>query len=66
MSMSLSALYRNLTYRDNPVLYKVMEFRQTKCFEMMLLAHNLLVDGEVLYQASIMDLEKEWPDILGV
>ncbi|KAJ5474000.1 hypothetical protein N7475_003566 [Penicillium sp. IBT 31633x] len=65
MSMSLSALYRNLTYRDNPVLYKAMEFRQTKCFEMMLLAQNLLVDGEALYQASVLDLEKEWPDIPG-
>lgn len=66
MSMSLSALYRNLTYRDNPVLYKAMEFRQTKCFEMLLLAQNLLVDGEALYQASVLDLEKEWPDIPGV
>ncbi|KAJ5799273.1 uncharacterized protein N7518_001341 [Penicillium psychrosexuale] len=66
INMSLSALYRNLTYRDNPVLYKAMEFRQTRCFEMMLLAQNLLVDGEALYQASALDLEKEWPDIPGV
>lgn len=42
-----------------------MEFRQTKCFEMMLLAQNLLVDGETLYQASVLDLEKEWPDVPG-
>ncbi|KAJ5346857.1 uncharacterized protein N7506_000110 [Penicillium brevicompactum] len=66
MSMSLSALYKNLTHRDNPVLYRAMGFRQTKCFEMMLLAQNLLVDGEALYQANALDLEKEWPDIPGV
>ncbi|KAJ5036776.1 hypothetical protein NUH16_004655 [Penicillium rubens] len=47
-------------------LYMTMEFRQTKCFEMLLLAQNLLVDGEALYQASVLDLEKEWPDIPGV
>ncbi|KGO73228.1 Aminoglycoside phosphotransferase [Penicillium italicum] len=66
MSMSLSALYRNLTYRDNPVLYEAMEFRQTKSFEMLLLAQNLFVDGEALYQTSALDLEKEWPDMPGV
>ncbi|KAJ5951039.1 uncharacterized protein N7479_009452, partial [Penicillium vulpinum] len=27
ISISLSALYRNLIYRDNPVLYKAIEFR---------------------------------------
>ena len=64
--MSLTALYRNLTYLDNPVLYKAMEFRQTKSFKMMLLAQNVLVDGEALYQASALDLGKEWADVPSV
>ncbi|KXG53808.1 Aminoglycoside phosphotransferase [Penicillium griseofulvum] len=64
--MSLSALYNTLTYRDNPELYKAMEFRQTRCFELLLLAQNLLVDGEALYQASVLELEDEWPTLPSV
>ena len=33
---------------------------------MMVLAQNLLVDGEVLYQSRILDLKKEWPNLPGV
>ncbi|KAJ5652639.1 hypothetical protein N7507_010065 [Penicillium longicatenatum] len=43
-----------------------MEFRQTTSFEMLLLAHNLLIDGEAIYQLKYLDLEKEWTALPGV
>lgn len=43
-----------------------MEFRQTTGFEMMLFAHNLLVDGEALYRSRMLDLEKEWSGLPAV
>ncbi|KAJ5964487.1 Aminoglycoside phosphotransferase [Penicillium vulpinum] len=64
--MSLSALHKTLTYRDNPELYKAMQFRHTRCFEMLLLAQNLLVDGEALYQAAVLEFEDEWPNLSSV
>jgi hypothetical protein len=32
----------------------------------MLFAQNLLVDGEALYQSTMLDLEKEWSGLPGV
>ncbi|KAJ5594706.1 uncharacterized protein N7459_000914 [Penicillium hispanicum] len=64
--MSLSALYKTLISLDNPTLYKAMEFRQTRCFDLLLLAQNLLVDGEALYRATVMELEEEWSNIPSV
>ena len=66
LQMSLSALYRTFTCANNKELFKAMEFQQTISFEMMVFAQNLLVDGEALYQSRILDLEKEWLDLLGV
>ncbi|KAJ9310606.1 hypothetical protein DTO271D3_9128 [Paecilomyces variotii] len=66
LKMSLSALYRRFTYSHNMPLFKAMEFRQTASFEMLLLAQNLLIDGEALYQSRCLDLEKEWTALPGV
>lgn len=66
LKMSLSALYRRFTYSSNLILFKAMEFRQTTSFEMLLLAQNLLIDGEALYQSKCLDLEKEWTALPGV
>ena len=66
LKMSLSALYRRFTYSSNLTLFKAMEFRQTTSFEMLLLAQNLLIDGEALYQSKCLDLEKEWTTLPGV
>ncbi|KAL4985075.1 kinase-like domain-containing protein [Aspergillus falconensis] len=66
LKMSLSALYRRFTYSYNITLFKAMEFRQTTSFEMLLLAQNLLIDGEALYQFRCLDLEKEWTALPGV
>ncbi|KAJ5558481.1 kinase-like domain-containing protein [Penicillium sp. DV-2018c] len=66
LKMSLSALYRRYTYGNNMALFKAMEFRQTTSFEMLLLAQNLLIDGEALYRSRCLDLEKEWTALPGV
>ncbi|RDW92819.1 uncharacterized protein DSM5745_00141 [Aspergillus mulundensis] len=47
-------------------LYKAIEFRETTSFDMLLLAQNLLIDGEALYQSRCVDLEEEWTALPGV
>lgn len=37
-----------------------MESRQTTSFDMLLLAQDLLIDGEALYQSRCLGIEKEW------
>lgn len=66
LKMSLSALYRRLTSMNNEKLFSAMEFRQSTSFEMMVLAQNLLVDGEALYQSRLLSLEEEWASLPGV
>lgn len=56
--MRLSGLYKMLVYRDNRRLNKAMESRQTRCFDLLLLAQNILVDGEALYQANFFGAGK--------
>ena len=66
LQMSLSSLYRHLVHRDTPRLHKAMEYRDTTSFDMLVLAQNLLVDGEALYRDRVLELQKEWPDLPGV
>lgn len=66
LQMSLSALYRHLIHRDTSSLYKAIEFQETASFDMLVLAQNLLVDGEALYQDRVLELQKEWPGLPGV
>jgi hypothetical protein len=66
LQMSLLALYKKLTHDRNERLYHAMEFRDTLSFELLLLAQNLLIDGEAHYQARIADLERSWADLPGV
>ena len=62
LNMSLSALYGTLVHKQNPRLYRAMEFQETPSFELLLLARNLLIDGEATYLAHIIDLEKTWAE----
>jgi hypothetical protein len=66
LQMSLAALYRRLICNNNRTLFGAIEFQQTTSFEMMLLAQNLLIDGEALYQLRCLELEEEWPSLPGV
>ena len=47
-----------------PLLFKALEFRETACFQLLLLARNLLVDGEATYLALLADQQQNhWQDI---
>ncbi|KAI2964610.1 hypothetical protein CBS147323_6309 [Aspergillus niger] len=66
LNISLATLYRKLTYAKNKKLFGAMEFQQTSSFDMMLFAQNLLIDGEALYRARVLELGDEWPCLPGV
>ena len=66
LQRSLSALYKTLLYKQIPLLYRAMEFREHPAFDFLLLARNLLVDGEATYLALVVELEKTWADLPGV
>ncbi len=58
LKSSLSTLYKTLIYKQNSRLYRALAFRETPSFDLLLLARNLLVDGEATYLAQVMELEK--------
>ncbi|KAL3250473.1 hypothetical protein ABHI18_011187 [Aspergillus niger] len=66
LNISLATLYRKLTFAKNKKLFDAMEFQQTSSFDMMLFAQNLLIDGEALYRAGVLELKEEWPYLPGV
>lgn len=66
LKQSLSALYHTLHHRQNPRLYRAMAFRDTSSFDALLLARNLLVDGEATYLAQVVEMEQTWLDLPGV
>lgn len=66
LNQSLSALYKAVLHRQNPRLYRAMAFQETPSFDFLLLARNLLVDGEATYLAQVLELEKTWAELPGV
>ena len=66
LKQSLSALYRALHHRQNPRLYCAIAFQETSSFDALLLARNLLVDGEATYLAQVVEMERTWLDLPGV
>ncbi|QVM06747.1 hypothetical protein D8B26_001453 [Coccidioides posadasii str. Silveira] len=63
---ALCSLYRTFVYKTNPRLYRVLEYRESPSFDLLLLARNLLIDGEATYLARIVELEGTWTDLPGV
>ncbi|KAF3479937.1 uncharacterized protein GIQ15_06913 [Arthroderma uncinatum] len=63
---ALCALYRNFVHKYNPNLYRALEFQETTSFDLLLLARNLLVDGEATYLSRIAGLEEDWSGLPGV
>ncbi|KAL4969558.1 uncharacterized protein BDV14DRAFT_187118 [Aspergillus stella-maris] len=62
--MSLVALYRFLLYKKMPRLFRALEFRQTDSFRLLLLARNLLIDGEATYLGLLAEQqENQWPGV---
>lgn len=66
LKQSLCALYRTLVHQQNPPLYRALEFQQTPSFSLLLLARNLIVDGEATYVAQVAELEATWDTLPGV
>ncbi|KAL8840496.1 MAG: hypothetical protein Q9176_003822 [Flavoplaca citrina] len=52
LNQSLSALYKTLIHRQNPRFYRAMAFQETSSFDLLLLARNLLVNGEADISSS--------------
>ena len=65
-SRSLSALYKTLVHKQSPTLYRALAFQESTSFDLLLLARNLLVDGEATYLAQVLELEKSWEELPGV
>ena len=66
LKQSLSALYKVVLHTQNPRQYRAMAFRETLSFDLLLLARNLLVDGEATYLGLVLELEKTWAELPGV
>ncbi len=65
LQQSLCSLYKTLTYHQNPQLYAALEFQQTTSYLLLLLARNLLIDGEATYLLQIAELEATWDTLPG-
>jgi hypothetical protein len=65
LQQSLCALYNTLTHHQNPQLYAALEFQRTTSYLLLLLAHNLLIDGEASYLLQVAELEAAWNTLPG-
>ncbi|KAK5115819.1 hypothetical protein LTR85_009413 [Meristemomyces frigidus] len=63
-NQSLVAFYRMLVKAKAPELHRCFEVQQTPAFDLLLLARNLLVDGEATYLSSVVELAERWPEYL--
>jgi hypothetical protein len=60
---TMCAIYNNYVYRDTRRIYDALEFQQTDAYTLLLLARNLLLDGEVSYIKQIIDLKETWNEL---
>lgn len=63
---SMLALYKKLTHKKNPCLYRAIEFQETLSYELLVSVKKLLVDGEATYLGHIVMLQQKWDDLPGV
>jgi hypothetical protein len=57
LQQSLCALYRRIVYDKCPKIFECFEFHESTAFTLLLLARNILVDGEASYMAQGCELE---------
>ncbi|KAE8409120.1 hypothetical protein BDV37DRAFT_278097 [Aspergillus pseudonomiae] len=63
-NISLVSLYGHLIHKRIPQLFKALEFRENMCFELLLFARYLLLNGEATYLALLADQQRQsWRDI---
>ncbi|KAF2182372.1 hypothetical protein K469DRAFT_232463 [Zopfia rhizophila CBS 207.26] len=60
---SLCSLYDTLTHIHNPRLYAALEFQESTSYFLLLLARNLLIDGEATYLAQVANLKSTWDEL---
>ena len=65
LQQSLCSLYNTLTYHQNPHLHAALQFQKTTTYLLLLLARNLLVDGEATYLSQVAELESTWDALPG-
>jgi hypothetical protein len=65
MQQSLCTMYRIIVNRKSPKIYKCLEFQESPAFTLLLLARNLLIDGEAQYIAQACELEEIWESLPG-
>lgn len=65
LQQSLCSLYNTLNHHQNPRLYAAFEFQQTTSYLLLLLARNLLIDGEASYLLQVAELEAKWDTLPG-
>ncbi|KAF2228287.1 phosphotransferase enzyme family protein [Elsinoe ampelina] len=63
LKQTLCALYRTLVHQICPPIYRSMEYQDSEQFSVLLLARNLLVDGEAAYLAQAIELNDNWDKI---
>ncbi|CCE28838.1 uncharacterized protein CPUR_02527 [Claviceps purpurea 20.1] len=65
LQQSLCAMYRLIVYHKIPKVYNCFDFQQSTQFTLLLLARNILIDGEASYLEHACELEKEWETLPG-
>ena len=63
LHQSLCSLYMTLTHHQNSRLYAALQFQDTQQYLLLLLARNILIDGEVSYLSKLAELESTWSDV---
>jgi hypothetical protein len=65
LQQGLCYAYNLWVHRHNPRLYSAFEFQHTSSHDLLLLARNLLIDGEATYLSQIAALESTWDSLPG-
>lgn len=65
LQQSLCILYNTLIHQQNPKLHAALEFQQDPRYMLLLIARNLLIDGEATYMSQVADLETIWVNLPG-
>ncbi|KAH5006440.1 hypothetical protein HBI81_197980 [Parastagonospora nodorum] len=65
LQQSLCSLYNTIAHRQNPRLYAALQFQNTQKYLLLVLARNLLIDGEASYLSQIAELESTWSEFTG-
>ncbi|KAG6020783.1 hypothetical protein E4U40_005847 [Claviceps sp. LM458 group G5] len=65
LQQSLCAMYRLIVYHKIPKVYSCFDFQQSTQFTLLLLARNILIDGEASYLKHACELEEKWDTLSG-